>query len=56
MRRALPNREVVLLEKFYEDFMYAQYGSPTPEDDTPSEEEIIANAPWEADVIVGGQV
>ncbi len=55
MRRGLPNRELAYLEKWYEDYMYAKYGGVKKSDDHPTEEEIIAGAPWESEQIVGGQ-
>ena len=54
MRRGLPLREYVFLSKWYEDYMFAKYGSNKPPDDHPTEEEILANEPWGAEVITGG--
>jgi len=47
-------REMVFLEKWYEDYLVAKYGPP-PKDTGPTEEEIIADAPWVAETITGGQ-
>ena len=49
MRRGLPLREMKFLDSWYEDYMYAKYGSPPPK-----EEDETLGAPWEAETIVGG--
>ena len=54
MRRGLPLREYKFLDTWYEDYMLAKYGQPKAED-SQSEEEMIAAAPWSADVIEGGK-
>lgn len=55
MSRGLPLREFVFLQKWYEDYMAAKYGTPPPKDDEPTEDEIIGDAPWGAEVITGGK-
>ena len=53
MRRGLPRREYVFLSLWYEDYMWKKYGSNVP-DEGPTEEEILADAPWGAETITGG--
>ena len=53
MRRGLPLRELVFLQKWYEDYMVAKYWMP-PTGDGPTEDEIVANAPWSAETIERG--
>jgi hypothetical protein len=53
MRRGLPHRELVFLEKWYEDYMFAKYGPPRKKD-LSEDEQALAGAPWGAETIVGG--
>lgn len=53
MRRGLPLREYRFLDTWYEDYLLAKYGQPKADDS--SEEDMIADAPWSADVIQGGK-
>lgn len=50
MRRGLPQSELVFLEKFYEDYIRAMYGSPE-EPDTPTDD-ANPGPDWDAEEFV----